>query len=134
MPKVYEKKLKRNPHGYSGVLIKPMFMLDDTGLLGRKVHHKTLMKQDHLQAQLAERVVALFRHYHIDIPSEGVQPELSSNAWMALAIALATQHVPGFKVDVDGAPKAGRKDVWDKLGQKLILDVRDLNIPICRRC
>jgi hypothetical protein len=36
----------------------------------------------------------------------------------ALALALATEHVPGFKIVQEGKPKKGRKKYWD--GEKLM--------------
>jgi hypothetical protein len=68
--------------------------------------HQRKMK-DRVDKQIAEKLSLLMEFYGI----------ANKNDMGALALALATEHVPGFKVVTQGDEKRGRKKMWD--GPKL---------------
>lgn len=92
---------------YTGVLIEPLQKSKYlAGMLTSKEEANELYHRD-----LGERVDALFKHYNIK-PGE--------NEWVALAIALAQEHVPGFKFEK--AKKPGRSKTWSgQLGTSIFI-------------
>ncbi len=56
----------------------------------------------------------LFKHYKID--------SNDPDRWFSLSLALAMEHVPGFRLEIEG--KKGRKEEWDMV--KLLILYKDV--------
>ena len=113
MAVVMPRKLRR----YSGKLATPIiwdapptfegFVSDERvkGYWKRYNRHQRRVKES-VNKQISEKLSLLMEFYGI-----------ANNDMRALALALATEHVPGFKVVPQGGKKRGRKKIWD--GPKL---------------
>jgi hypothetical protein len=103
---------------YSGKLAKPIVWVASPTFEGfvsekrvkefwKKYNRHQRKMKDRVDKQIAEKLSLLMDFYGI----------ANKNDMGALALALATEHVPGFKVVTQGDEKRGRKKVWD--GPKL---------------
>lgn len=106
MPKqIYQKKRKPAIGGYQGILAKPMVLPIRSALFPQKEY-------DQFVASLYDvRLKALYKHYKIDFNSP-----FSSEK---LIMALAMDHVPGFKpIYPEQKPKnkIGKPPIWTEAG------------------
>src|SRR4051812_17909058 len=110
------KKSRSNKSKYTGDLATPIYepVAGDVGDLGgskAEAERRTFEQQ-------VRKMDQLFDWYSID-PDE-------PDAWMLLAVSLASEHVPGMQVRHE-LPKRGRKRSWkDGLGIELARDVAAL--------
>lgn len=94
---------------YTGVLNKPIVRrtqgLFAAALMGDQDAQSRVEAdlKDH-DNQIRERIDALCRHYGVDLSSE--------DAFLHLAMALARDHVPGFRVVFGAPPRRGRRKRW----------------------
>lgn len=106
MPKeTYQKKRKPVIGGYQGVLEKPIMLPIHSSLFSAEEY-------DQFVASLYDtKLNALYRHYNIDVNSPSSSKEL--------IMALAMDHVPGFKpVYPEQKPKnkIGKPPIWTEAG------------------
>ena len=94
---------------YKGALAKPvMLQVLPAGLrahVPKRIYQKVLSRHERenaaiVQQQYEKKLAMLFDHYGI----------ADKKNWAELARALATQHVPGFRIQ---SQKSGRKRIWD---------------------
>ena len=107
---------RRQHRTYKGALAKPIELRPLPGFWGAVVpkriaaYRKRLSRYERARAaererQFSKKLALLFRHYGI----------ADRQNMAALALALAVEHVPGFKVQFPEArPKRGRKRKWDR--------------------
>jgi hypothetical protein len=105
---------RRKHNTYKGALAKPIGLRPPPtfsgGVVPKRVadYQKRLSRHERanaamVQRQHAKKLAMLFDHYGI----------AGKENWAALALALAAEHVPGFKVQLPKAkPKRGRKPKW----------------------
>jgi hypothetical protein len=110
--------MPRKRRQYSGKLAKPIVCDAPPTFEGfvsekrvkefwKKYNRHQRKVKDSVDKQIAEKLSLLMEFYGI----------ANKNDMGALALALANEHVPGFKVVPQGGKKRGRKKMWD--GPKL---------------
>ncbi|WP_303980613.1 hypothetical protein [Dongia mobilis] len=107
---------KIDPHGYQGLLAKPIkarwIWVDDgarpsKGLLGLGTGRREI-DWENSKPHYLERVKALFEHFGLDVADAD-----PANHWCQLALTLAEKHIPGFALkEAKPRNKPGPKDVW----------------------
>ena len=103
---------ERDKHGnmlYPGVLGEP---IDKEEYMVKSMFDGLLKKYDHIaiQNKVDEKLDALFGFYQIS--PHTIVGENPINPYIKLIIALAKEHIPGFKYKED-KPKPGRPNSWD---------------------
>jgi len=79
-----------------------------TGILAKPLVEKRGEPDPRTPANFEARILALFEHYNLNAS------DLQSRApWMALVIALANAHVPGFLIVSNEPPKRGKPKEWN---------------------
>jgi hypothetical protein len=91
-----------------------------TGILAKPLMAKRGEPDLCSDANLEARVMALFKHYNIDAPD--LMPRLP---WMKLVVALANDHVPGFRIIDEEEPKRGQPKAWNLISaSRLYADIQ----------
>lgn len=113
---------------YRGSLARPIQVPDlPRTLLNQDQHRHELLKDAiHCAAEALPKLEMLCDHYGV-----------ARGDWFSLSMSLATQHVPGFRVEVESA--SGRPTEWDmkrllRLWWDVQVLVREKSVSVYKAC